>query len=434
MFGAGRRRRAEKRPEALADFGEAPPEFTGRHTMDTRSPRLHFLPGALVAAVLACTAAPDPAAAQAPEGTYHQIHSFVPPEGVKPRGTPLVLPDGGIVGTASESDSPDHVGTLYLLKPGSHSLKVLHAFGDGSNDGLYPVAGVIADRQGDLWGTTYGGGEYGRGTIFRISGMHYAVVHMFGQDPGDGSYPATALTLGNDGLLYGTTLEGGSSDRGTVFRLNADGSATTLWDFAPGGPRNPNGRLLQASDGLLYGTTTVNFDDGEDLGTIYALAPDGSQQRIVHRFSEADGWDSLSGVIEGSDGRLYGTTWLGGANETGGVVYRVDRDGSDYVVLHSFQGGSEGKVSRSELVETRPGVFFGMTELGGKAGRGTVFRMLASGELTVIHSFTGQPRHGGAPDGIEPAGALVPVGDDMLIGVTEFGGVYQGTIFKLRAR
>jgi uncharacterized repeat protein (TIGR03803 family) len=394
------------------------------------SQSIGLLPCALLSALIV-GAEPGTALAQAPEGTYRQLHSFTAAEGNASIGPFLSLLDGGFVGTASGGGEFDR-GTVYVLKPGTHTVVVLHSFSGTSGDGAAPWSGVTADSDGNLWGTTPEGGLHFAGTIYRISKGKFKIVHEFGDDPG-GFAPVAALTLASDGKLYGVTLQGGSGPScGAVFRLDGD-RITSLWDVGRtmGGPCTLGSRLLQASDGLLYGMSSYGGANGD--GTIYSVALDGSQQRILHSFTFSDGYDGGGGLIEGTDGSLYGTTNAGGAHNLG-VAFRIDREGNNFTVLHSFSGGrDDGANPSGELVETSPGVFVGSAVLGGKSDAGTIFQMLADGKVTLLHTFTGQLRSGGYIDGSRPAAALTRVGTDVLLGVTQDGGANgDGTVFKLR--
>jgi uncharacterized repeat protein (TIGR03803 family) len=234
-----------------------------------------------------------------------------------------------------------------------------------------------------------------------------------------------------DGMLYGTTLENAFGGAGTVFRLEADGSVTNLWDLDGynGGPAYPWGRLLQASDGLPYGTSISGAD--LDWGAIFSVAPDGSGHRLLHSFSGSDGCGPQGGLIEASDGHLYGTS-PGGPHDDG-VVYRIDRDGSNFTLVHPFSERRDGSDPHGELVETSPGVFVGTAQKGGKAFVGTVFQMLATGEVTVLHQFTDYLT-GRYWDGYFPMTTLTLVDGNTVFGVTLVGGArFAGTVFKLSA-
>jgi len=391
----------------------------------------HFVRVAYATVLGLCAVAPFLAAAQVPDGSYAQLHAFTATEADVSMGRLLILPDGRLVGTSAYGGEPGY-GTVFELKPGTDTVKVLHTFEGPPKDGRSPHSGMVVGPGGNLWGVTEWGGEYDEGTIFTIdSGGRSRIVHSFGKHPHDGREPRGELLLASDGLLYGSTLLGGPSDHGSIFRINADGCVTTLWGFLRGGPFEPDGPLIQASDGRLYGTSGSGGTYG--CGTVFSLAPDGSDRRIVHSFLfYLDGCAMDAGLVEASDGLLYGTAPIGGEFDAG-TVFRLDRDGGQFAVLHSF--ADPGGVIVNGLVEARPGVFFGTTFSGGKRSEGTIFQLLATGELEFVYAFSGSMKPGGWVDGARPSAPLTPVGDGALIGTTMEGGPEGvGTVFKLRAR
>jgi uncharacterized repeat protein (TIGR03803 family) len=392
------------------------------------STRLRFARESIAAAAfIACASAPCPASAQVPEGSYAQRHAFEPAQGAIPIGPLLELSGGRLVGTAADGGRFEH-GTVFELKSGSDAVKVLHAFAGPPEDGAYPTAGVVAGAEGDLWGTTFEGGPDDVGTIFRIGpGGRLEIVHAFSLK-GGGSRPGP-LTLATDGFLYGTTSWTAISDpRATIYRIEADGTVTTLGSL-PEGVGIGSGKLLQASDGRLYGTT---FSDGDQNGIVYSLATDGSRPRILHRFTDAEGASPI-GLVEAGDGALYGVTGSGGPFGRG-TVFRLDRDGGRFEVLHAFEGIDEPRSANGTLVETSPGVFYGTSWEGGRHDKGTVYQVLAGGEVTVVHAFSERMKPGGWVDGGHPY-ELTPVSDGALVGLTGWGGTQDaGTLYKLRAR
>jgi len=391
-----------------------------------------WLPIALAVALIGYAATSGTALAQVPEGRYKQVHAFTPAEGEQPTGRLLVLPDGRVVGTASFGGEFG-LGTLYQLKPGTGTFEVLHSFAGGDDDGASPVAGLVAGPDGNLWGVTQFGGKDDAGTIYRLQpDGRVHIVHMFGKDRRGGRAPVAALTLASDGLLYGTTQEGGPNGFGTVFRLESDASVTILWGMSVGGPVTPTAPLLQASDGLLYGTSVEGGSAG--LGTLFSLAPDGTGQRVLVSFTGTDGLGPRGGMIEASDGLLYGATNKGGKFNCG-AVYRLARDGSGYTVIHSFTTRHQEAFNPfGELLETSPGVFLGTSTQGGHRGEGTVYQVLSSGKFTSVYEFTAR-RRAGYIDGSTPATTLTLAGDGSVIGVTQSGGAAgDGTIFRMRPR
>jgi uncharacterized repeat protein (TIGR03803 family) len=309
----------------------------------------------------------------------------------------------------------------------------LHSFGSSPNDGLEVDAGLAKGSDGNFYGTTFAGG-IGVGTVFRISPSGtYTTLYSFLSVPNDGKYPEAGLVQGSDGDLYGTTLRGGTNEHGTVFRISSSGSYTSLYSFlsVPGDGYYPFDALVQGSDGSLYGTTEFGGSGGK--GTVFRIGPSGTYTQL-YSFAgpPRDGADPEVGLVQGSDGSFYGTTYGGGTYNTG-TVFRISPSGS-YTSLYSFGSSSiDGENPFAMLVQGSDGNFYGTTYYGGTYNTGTVFRISPSGSYTSLYSFAGSPN-----DGYEPH-ALVQGSDGSFYGTTLVGGtstncgigVGCGIVFKL---
>lgn len=266
----------------------------------------------------------------------------------------------------------------------------------GEADGARPAAAPIQVSDGTFYGTTAGGGA-GFGTIFRMDASGtLTTLHVFSGGP-DGADPYAGLIQAPDGAFYGTTEAGGADGYGTVFRMDAKGTLTVLHSFTGGADgANPYAGLIQAGDGTFYGTT-VNGGDG--FGTVYKMDASGTLTTL-HAFSGgADGAKPYTGLIQARNGLFYGTTAYGGRGD-GGEPY-------------------------AGLMRTRNGRFDRTTSQGG-GGFGTVFQMDANGTLTTLHLFNGA-------DGMLPAASLLQAGDGTLYGTTVNGGLGFGTVYKVDA-
>jgi uncharacterized repeat protein (TIGR03803 family) len=299
-------------------------------------------------------------------------------------------------------------GTVFEIE-GAGLESVVYSFGGGS-DGANPVASLITDANGNLYGTTENGGD-GFGVVFKLTpGGTETVLHAFAGG-NDGAFPEASLTIDKAGNLYGTTRQGGTNDLGVVFKVAAGGGESVLHSFAGGDGAYPVANLILDAKGNLYGTTSEGGKTG--LGTVFKLAPGGSET-VLHAFAgEPDGEFPVAGVIMDKKQNLYGTTNGGGANDVG-TVFKLTPKGKE-MVLHSFAGGSDGAYPASGVTEAGSSLF-GTTMLGGTGGNGTVFKTpLKAGSDTVIYSFTG------GSDGGLPQGGLLDMGGD-LFGTTEAGG------------
>jgi uncharacterized repeat protein (TIGR03803 family) len=269
------------------------------------------------------------------------------PDGWLPQAGLVQGKDGNFYGVAAEGGTGGEAcadttglsgcGTVFKLTQ-SGTLTVLHSFCGGSGcgslttDGAEPTGRLVFGANGDLYGTTQVGGLfdgfYNQGTIFRIttSGA-YTVLHVFSGNFGstpDGANPAAGLTLASNGDFYGTTTAGGASKDGTVFKMTPAGKVTLLHSFTGSSDGSmPIGALVQASDGNLYGTCYSGGANG--TGTLFRITTKGVFTKMYDFAAEAaPGIGNLprAGLIEASDGNLYGTAWEGGEFEVTGTIYQ----------------------------------------------------------------------------------------------------------------
>ncbi|MCI0541843.1 MAG: hypothetical protein L0Z50_42140 [Verrucomicrobiales bacterium] len=217
---------------------------------------------------------------------------------------------------------------------GQFAFSQIKSFCSVDQLGSTPFARLVQGSDGALYGTTLLGGGSLEGTVFKLNrdGSGYAVLHRFAEIAGDGAAPYGELIEASDGLLYGTTHFGGNTNQGTVFRLKRDGTDySVLRSFAGtgGDAANPYAGLIEGSDGVLYGTS--HFGGAAHLGTVFKMDKDGIAYAVLHSFTsaEAEGVEPSGRVVEGSDGALYGTTYFGGAANQG-TIFRLDRDGGNY--------------------------------------------------------------------------------------------------------
>jgi uncharacterized repeat protein (TIGR03803 family) len=322
----------------------------------------------------------------------------------------------------------------------AQTYKVLHRFTGGA-DGGRPYAGLIRDAGGDLYGTTYSGGGSKYGTVFKVAGDgKETVLYSFTGSP-DGAAPSAGLIRDPAGDLYGTTVDGGASDVGTVFKAAADGKETVLYSFCSAqnctDGAYPVAGLVRDASGALYGTAS----GGTYYGVVFKLAASG-KETVLHNFTgpPRDGAGPGGGfLVRDANGDLYGTTQGGGASDVG-TVFKVAADGKE-TVLYSFcsaQNCADGAYPGAGLVQDSKGNLYGTTQGGGDLscysdgayGCGVVFKLAPNGKETVLHSFTGSPSDGAGPG----RSFLVRDANGDLYGTTASGGVSDvGTVFKVAA-
>jgi uncharacterized repeat protein (TIGR03803 family) len=299
-------------------------------------------------------------------------------------------------------------GTVFRIQPDGGSYQDIHHFTGTHAGGAGPVARVIEGPEGKLYGSTFGatieGTVTNQGTLFSLNsdGTGHTVLRKFTGQGGDGGNPYAELTVGEDGRLYGTTVFGGDTKQGVLFRIRPDGSDyLRLHSFqtAEGGGTTPYGPVLETAPGTLHGMTSAGGTNG--VGLVYTLQTDGSGYRALRSFigDTADGGVPYGGLVRGADGAMYGTTWLGGPSDLG-AVFKLDSDGSDYQVLQYLRGGGDAVEPYAGLALGTDGVLYGTSWFGGTANRGTVYRLLpGTGVIEVLYHLTGGETNGGNPYG-----------------------------------
>jgi uncharacterized repeat protein (TIGR03803 family) len=267
---------------------------------------------------------------------------------------------------------------VFKLTPDG-SETVLHSFRHDGSDGILPTGGLIMDKHGNLYGTSYSGGHYDSGTVFKIS-PHGRETVLHGFAGNDGNHPAAGLISDTDGNLYGTTAYGGTYSGcdigcGTVFKLAPDGTETVLHSFNGSDGAGPEAELLVDKQGNFYGTTTYGGIGScyMECGIIFKLAPD-LTETVLHSFpaKRRDGENPLGGLIENHKGDLFGTTYDGGPYY-GGVVFKLEPDGSEHILQPLSRGSGINPVGR--LLMDRLGNLYGTAQQGGAGGAGTIFKI-----------------------------------------------------------
>jgi uncharacterized repeat protein (TIGR03803 family) len=332
-------------------------------------------------------------------GTWTEtiLHSFKANgvDGYNPISTLVFDRSGSLYGTTENGGSYLY-GTAFELSPvkgGGWSERVLHHFGsDSADDGWFPTAGLIIDKSYNLYGTTGAGGLNGLGAVFQLSpGANGAwtetTLHSFSGGSTDGGFPMSGLILDAAGNLYGTTYNGGTYGTGTAFKLtpSAGGSwtETVLFSFNNGNDgsdeaNTPYDGLTSDASGNLYGTGYLGGT--RNAGGVFELTPDARGTwtgKLLHSFGtqNADGYSPMGGVSFDAAGNLYGTTYDGGAHGYGAVFELIhNADGSwTEKTLHSFNvNGGDGYNPYAGVILGSGGILYGTTG-GGLYGQGTVF-------------------------------------------------------------
>lgn len=317
-------------------------------------------------------------------------------------------------------------GTVYAMK--SDGVKVVYSFGATQSDGSEPSAAPIA-LNGTLYGVTEDGGACGAGTVFSLTTTGTEkVVHSFCNT--DGGNPEGSL-LAIHGKLYGTasTLGGTSANiGGTVFAMTTTGDYRVLhsFDAAKGDGYSPSGDLAVVN-GVLYGTTLnggTACSDYPGCGTVFSITT-GGKEKVLYSFRGLNAGDGAQprGGITNVDGMLYGATFFGGDDTCHagcGVVFGMSTTGTE-TILYRFDAASNGLNPGAGVIAFN-GVLYGTTTRGGSGycgtdqGCGTLYSLTPTGTEAVVHAFAGSP-----DDGAAPAANLVSLGGS-LYGTTISGG------------
>jgi uncharacterized repeat protein (TIGR03803 family) len=323
----------------------------------------------------------------------------------------------------------------------AQTFTTLHSF-DGT-DGENPYyAGLVQATNGNLYGTTYGGGANGYGTVYKITpGGTLTTVYNFCSQSGcvDGASPAAGLILATNGNFYGTTHSGGVNNNpcldscGTVFRITPSGTLTTLYSFCTQSACTdgdvPITGLIQATDGNFYGVT--GYGGAYGFGTVFKITPSGTLTSLYSFCSGGvgnctDGDMPFAALVQATNGNLYGAT-SGGGTDDDGTIFEITPTGA-LTTIHSFDN-TDGSGPFAGLVQATDGNLYGTTVGGGVTGAGTVFKITPSGTLTTIYSFCSLSS---CADGENPSAALVQATNGKFYGTTTiYGTLFEGTIFEI---
>jgi uncharacterized repeat protein (TIGR03803 family) len=322
------------------------------------------------------------------------------------------------------------------------------------------VGGVVQAGDGNLYGTTANGGLDGYGTVFRMTTNGViSNLYSFENLSTDGAEPQAAPCVGSDGYLYGTTsINGGTGSGGTLFKMSTNGGAP-VWSYplTSSGGYVPLAGLVQGADGGLYGTTYAG--GRSNYGTVFRISTNAVFSSLYSFTNVTYGVAPAAGLVQGTDGQLYGTTSAGGNTNLGGgagygTVFKITTNGA-FTLLATFDG-TNGGAPAAGLVQAGDGNFYGTTTGGGAEyplafdtnyiaayeplvgspfGYGTIFQITPAGKLTTLFSFDGNY------DGDAPHSTLWQGRDGGFYGTTSQGGTNglsvaglafgDGTVFRL---
>ncbi len=327
---------------------------------------------------------------------------------------------GNLFGT-TQNGGDFNKGTVFEVAAGTTNLTTLVSF--NTADGATPQAGLIVDSNGNLFGTTSGGGMFGAGTVFSVATATSTLTTLVNFNNTNGAYPAAGMAEDSNGNLFGTTNNGGASGDGTLFEVaTGTNTLTTVVSFNGGNSGDgPNAGVIEDSSGNLFGTTYVGGAYG--YGTVFEVPAGTNTPITLASFNYANGEFPAASLIEDNSGNLFGTTRGGGAF-LDGTVFEVAA-GTDTITTLASLNSTSGGSPYAGLVEDSNGNLFGAGFSGGANGDGTIFEVAAgTNNLTPLLSFNGS-------DGQYPYGSLIEDGNGNLFGTTSYGGASgRGTVFE----
>ncbi len=411
--------------------------------------RTAILQGCIVVCAVFCALLlPSLAAAQL--ATYPALHLFTESDGSFAGGGLILGNDGNLYGVTG-SGGAHGLGTVFRISLAG-SVTTLHAF--SGTDGSYPYTHLLQGSDGALYGVTEFGGigfsgllASGNGEVYRITtGGSFTVLHQFA-DGSEGHDPRGGLIQASNGGLYGTTYGGGSNGCGTVYAVSTDGSFFQVQhDFTSAEGIGPVGRLAQihlrnSQNIYLFGATAGDYNTSH--GTIFRLYIDkfsvaNNSLSTLHTYTGNSGYSGPNGsepmgsLILGSDGAIYGVAHTGGTLAGGGfgygTVFKMSVDGSSYTTLYTFTAGLDGEDPIGGLIQASDGRLYGITsDDGGSApgDYGTVYRISTDGTgFSTLHRFV-------QAEGYQPTGELVQAGDGNIYGDNAAGGNGYGSVFAI---
>lgn len=364
--------------------------------------------------------------------TLTTVLSFSGSNGSFPQGALTFDSIGDLFGT-TDSGGPGNNGTVFEIAKASGNLTTLATF-NGSN-GAYPEAGVILDASGDLFGTTESGGAVGSGTVFEITKGSGIVTTLVNFDiwntysTSNGAYPVAPVIFDSSGNLFGTTSAGGANGCGTVFEIaKGSGALTTLATFMVSNGENPEAAVTFDSSGDLFGTTE-GANSSAVWGTVFEIAKGSGTLTTISSFNGTDGGNPKAAVTFDTSGNLFGTTSGGGADGYG-TVFEIAKGSNSLSTLASFNG-TDGEAPEAAVALDTSGNLFGTTYNGGAAGDGALFELAKATQLAYTDapaSTTAGVALGGS-DGIQvtlqdASGSTVEDGSTVTLTLT--GGAFVG--------
>lgn len=358
--------------------------------------------------------------------TYTKLHDFNDVNGSLPEGNLFQASDGKLYGVTNAGGKNDY-GVLFQFDPATNTFTKKYDFdelGGGS-----PRGTLMEAKNGKLYGTTISGGTEGVGTLFEFDPVTSIYTKKFDFDgKANGGLACPLLVEGNDGNLYGTTVYGGKNDYGVLFQFVISNSNYTVKIDFDGEARGASSQtaLTKAKSGVFYGVTKYGGTYNE--GTIFEYDP--ATSIITKKFNFNDKQDvtgnfPLAQLIQGTDGKLYGMTYMGAVAGVGGV-FKFDPQTNNYERQFDFHTSEIGNIAMSSVIYAKDKMLYGITETGGIKNKGTIFQY-----DPALDVYTKKFDFLGGTTGEIPVGGLLQASNGKIYGTTSLGGSHnKGVLFQ----
>jgi uncharacterized repeat protein (TIGR03803 family) len=394
----------------------------------------------------------------------HSFNTNSLTDGDYPTGDIVVTPDGWLCGTTVYGGA-NNVGTIYKISTNGMNFSLIHSFAshniDNPDNATEDPENLMQAKDGSLYGIIVGNtGGYG-GCVFKLESDAggYSEIHTFGVNPnGDLNLPTTGLVQGPDGALYGGTFSGyrDVSEAGGIYRVSEDGLVYSVIYTFPGTggtfPDEPYSAFCIGTNGVLYGTTVYGGSNG--LGCVFSVNTNGLGFKQMYAFADLGNHTSLfpKSLIQGRDGELYGTTAYGGSVGVG-MAFRIEPSGKSFADIWDFSSGNspDGENPSSGLTQGVDGHFYGVTANGGKnsgdfLGEGAVYAISLTGfppQITstnlpegtnglpyeaILNAIDGKSPYTWKIVGSLPKGLVLPTGGNVISGTPTAGGIFNFSI------
>jgi uncharacterized repeat protein (TIGR03803 family) len=381
--------------------------------------------------------------------TFSTVLQFDFTDGAFPQFISLAQGANGNLYAEATDGGSQHLGTIFeVTTQGSlvwlKSMPAPPPIGNGPLGEINPFGGLTLGSDGNFYGVLgcqrllclEQNEPLSGGMVFRISPTgQFTSLYSFCSQTNctDGQQPHGRLIQASNGTFYGTTYEGGANNGGAVFSITLTGTFATVYSFcsqaACADGEYPQGGLVQGTDGNLYGTTSKGGAKGD--GTVFKISTGGTLTTLYSFCSLKkcdDGRDPNDSLVQGTDGNFYGTTVYGG-KESEGTVFKISSSG-ELTTLYSFcaeTACADGSEPYANLIQASDGNFYGTTDIGGTNNDGTVFSINSAGALTTIYSFCSQTA---CTDGANPNSGLLQANNGVLYGMTNQGGITETCPWK----